>query len=111
MQTRTITQVLVFKLYLNPIPANYEKLNMVAVAYDKQELMDWYESLKVDKYTDGSYHKVFKQGSRLEWCNPIDYNNDDGIYEEWTTQETIDVYINKAENSFGLTAVPEKVGM
>ena len=109
METRTITQVKIYKLLLNPMPANFEKVNMVAIAYDKQQLMDWYESLKVEPYKDGNWHKVFKQGSKLEWSNPIEYSDYCGVQEEWTTQEAIDNFIANAQNSYGFTEMPELV--
>lgn len=109
METRTIEQVKIYKLLLNPMPANYEKVNMVAIAYDKQHLMDWYESLKVEPYKDGKWHKVFKKGSKLEWSNPIEYSDYGGIQEEWTTQEAISNFIANAQASYGFTEVPELI--
>lgn len=109
METRIITQVKIYKLLLNPMPANFEKINMVAIAYDKQHLIDWYESLKVEPYEDENWHKVFKRGSKLEWYNPIEYSDYGGIQEEWTTQEAIDNFIANAENSYGFIEVPELV--
>lgn len=109
METRTITQVKIYKLLLNPMPANFENINMVAIAYDKQHLIDWYESLKVEPYEDENWYKVFKRGSKLEWYNPIEYSDYGGIQEEWTTQEAIDNFISNAENSYGFIEVPELV--
>lgn len=109
METRTIEQVKVYKLLLNPMPANFEKVNMVAIAYDIEKLKKWYENLKVEPYQDGNWHKVFKKGSKLEWNNPIEYSDYGGIEEEWTTQEAIDNFITAAQNSFGFTEVPELV--
>ena len=109
METRIITQVKIYKLLLNPMSANFEKINMVAIAYDKQHLIDWYESLKVEPYEDENWYKVFKRGSKLEWYNPIEYSDYGGIQEEWTTQEAIDNFIANAENSYGFIEVPELV--
>lgn len=109
METRTIEQVKIYKLLLNPMPANFEKVNMVAIAYDVEKLKEWYESLKVEPYKDDNWHKVFKKGSKLEWNNPLEYSDYGGIEEEWTTQEAIDNFITNAQNSFGFTEVPELV--
>ena len=107
METRQVTEVKIYKLLLNPMPANYEKVNMVAISYDKQKLIDWYESLKVEPYKDERWSKVFKRGSKLEWSNPIEYSQYGGVQEEWTTQENIDNFIARCEGSYGFSEIPE----
>ena len=108
METRTIEQVKIYKLILNPIRANYEATNIAAVSYDKQHLIDWYESLKVKPYVDeGRWSKSFKKGSPLEWYNTIEYGDHCTLEEEWTTQDDINNYIEYAQNSMGFVAVPE----
>jgi hypothetical protein len=51
---------------------NIENIQCVKVATNKQELIDWYNSQLADKgWRDGNWYKVFKQGSQLEWANPV----------------------------------------
>lgn len=107
METRQITQVKIYKLVLNPMRGNTEDAQMVAIAYDRQRLIDWYEQQKeTEAYAEvGSpsfechgdshrWHKTFKKNSPLEWFNPCygDFTPDHyghGIQEEWTTEEAI----------------------
>ncbi len=107
METRTITQVKAYKLLLNPMHARTETISLVAISYDRQELIDWYESLKVESYIEENWHKTFKKGSKLEWYNPFDHSSYGGIQEEWTTLEEIDKYINYTKQSFGMLEVPQ----
>jgi len=101
IETRSITQVKVWKLILNPMRANTEASNLVAWSEDKDKLINWYKSQLVEPYIDadspsfecqGNYHnwqKVFAKGSELEWYNPMD--NEDyfpncygqGLVSEW----------------------------
>ena len=80
---RIVEEVEVFFIVLNPMTANVEALNVVAVAYDEQTLMKWYNSLKVESYRDGQWNKNFKKGSKLEWYNPMGELTDGGILSEW----------------------------
>ena len=109
METRQITQVKAYFLALNPIRSNFEKTNLVAISYDKQKLIDWYDSLKVEEYKEENWNKTFKKGSVLEMYNPIAYNGMDDIFENWITEEYISQFINDAQNSFGFTTVPELI--
>jgi hypothetical protein len=109
METRTITQVKIYKLQLNPMMANFEKVNIVAIAYDLQKLMDWYLDLKVLPYQEDRWHKVFKKGSKLEWYNSMEDNSNCGIEEEWTTEEAINQFIAHAQNSWGFIETPELI--
>ncbi|MFW6219745.1 MAG: hypothetical protein ACOC33_02810 [bacterium] len=89
METRTIEQIKVYALVLNPVTGRAEEGNPVAAAYDKQKLIDWYNEQFADEpYKDGKFHKVFKKNSHIEWYNPL--NNVDeidffgqGIYYGW----------------------------
>ena len=106
METRQITQVKVYKLVLNPMRGNTENASMMAIALDKQKLLQWYESQKAPapfvEAGSGSFechggshnwHKTFNSGSPLEWCNPMDsiepnhYGH--GIQEEWVTEDSL----------------------
>ena len=97
METRQITEEKVWKLILNPMKGNTEDTTIVALAYEKQKLIDWYNSLLApEPYKDNgeasfpdkgdfvgyhnsahSFHKVFIKGSELEWFNPCE--NFDGL--------------------------------
>ena len=52
---------------------NIENIRCVKVSQNKQELIDWCNSLLAEKpyETDDRWGKVFKQGSELEWFNPV----------------------------------------
>lgn len=74
METRTIEQVRVFKLLMNPMPSNFENFRIVALSYDENKLKEFVENEKVEPYKDGKWHKTFKQGGPLEWMNPMNWN-------------------------------------
>jgi len=61
-----------YGLMLNDMrESNIENIQCVKVSSNKQELADWYNSqLAESGWEDGRWHKVFKQGSQLEWANP-----------------------------------------
>lgn len=111
MEKRTLEQVKVYKLLLNPITANYEKINIVALSYNENDLLKWYKSLKVDLYEDGVWRKSFKKGSVLEFYNPIDYSDYCGVESEWTTEQAIRQYYIDAKCSYGFITTPELVEM
>lgn len=111
METRQVTQVKAYMLHLNPMPANFEKTNIVAISTDKQKLQEWYDGQKTEPYQDDNWHKVFAKGSPLEWYNPIEYSDYCGIQEVWTSLDEINTYVSQAQASFGLTAVPELIGL
>ncbi|KKN98528.1 hypothetical protein LCGC14_0146390 [marine sediment metagenome] len=53
--------------------AKYENsFTPIAISDNPDKLRQWVNSEKVDKYTDGRFRKVFKQGGPLEWYNPPD---------------------------------------
>ncbi|MBU1092581.1 hypothetical protein KJ836_02850 [Patescibacteria group bacterium] len=87
-----------YALVLNSmLSPNVENIATVKVGNTRQELIDWYKSLLVEPYIDGKWSKNFKQGSELEWFNPvndIEKENDywGGIYV--FKDETPDEYIN-----------------
>ena len=114
METRQITEVKVWKLILNPMKGNTENSTVVAVSYEKQKLIDWYNSLLApEPYTDKgevsfpdkgdfagyendshSFHKVFIKGSELEWYNPCDSfevpdRNGQGLSFVWREESDI----------------------
>ena len=78
MQTRTITEVLIYKLILNDM--RYPKIEMkslVAISTSYEKLVDWYNSQKaddvwVDTIDEYNWRKDFKKDSPLEWYNSAD---------------------------------------
>lgn len=112
METRNITEVKIYKLVLNPMRGNTENSVLVAIAYDKVKLAQWYnDQIATENYVDVGepsfachgdshhWHKTFKQGGHLEWYNPCSNLEEPdhyghGIQWEWTTQESIDSFIN-----------------
>ena len=99
METRQVTQVKLFKLILNRMTERTESGEIVAVAYDKDKLIEWYNSMKsteriIELDDDRRWSKAFKIGSPLEWFNPcyddfipqIFYH---GIHEEWVNEEVV----------------------
>lgn len=95
METRQITQVKIWVLTLNHMKhPKIEMMSNVAIAYDKQVLINWYEEQKCPTYKDGDYHKSFKKGSKLEWYNPMnstqeENNYEEGLYSEWVSEDTV----------------------
>ena len=87
---------------MNMMRDRTEHRGLVAISAYKQKLIDWYNGLKVEMWKDPvpeynnpdkKYSKFFKQGSELEWYNPIqdptfepnDYGH--GIFEEWARMD------------------------
>jgi len=107
MQTRTITEVLVYKLVLNNMRSNTESRTIVAVSTERQNLIDWYNDQLAPEpyYSEGSpsfdchgnshtWYKVFKEGSELEWYNPCysDFEPDHcghGISSVWINESEL----------------------
>lgn len=109
METRTIIQNKIFVLYLNPMRGNTEERVALAVSFEKDKLITYYNSEKSpEPYTDkgtpsfechGDTHnwqKVFKKYGPLEWFNPVDNENDfmlnmykQGIDEVWVNSDCI----------------------
>ena len=100
-RTRTLNEVLLYKLVLNPMTDRAESQRIAAISYDRQKLIDWCESLKVEMYKDDRFNKQFQQGSPLEWFNPL-YGSYDtietfghGIYEEWVVIDSVKQFIDR----------------
>src|SRR3990167_8385740 len=81
METRTVTQVKVWMIYLNPMTGHTQERDLVAWSDDKEILLKWYEDQKTEPYTEEGppsfdihglthkWNKVFKKGGPLEWYN------------------------------------------
>lgn len=96
METRTTTEVRIFKLILNPMTANAEVRSIVAASTSYDKLVQFYNSnLAEESYRDERWYKVFKKNSPLEWYNAVaslDLNTSNifghGICDEWISEET-----------------------
>lgn len=96
VETREITQVLIWKLILNPMCERTEAATLVAWSDDKEKLIQWYKSQLVEPYTDSNWHKVFAKNGVLEWYNPTNIESDGldhwshGITNEWVNQDILE---------------------
>lgn len=105
VETRTIQQVLIHKLIMNPMRDNTENCQLVAWSDDKDKLINFYNNEKVESYiNEGSpsfecqgdthkWHKSFKLGGILEWYNPIDNFEQPNRYGQGIQQEWVDLEI------------------
>lgn len=60
--------------------AKIENLTVVKVSTDRDELVRFYNERLVEPYKDGKWNKTFRQGSELEWYNPVVSLNVDNDY-------------------------------
>jgi len=99
METRTIQQILIYKLIMNPMTGRTEDSDLIAWSTERESLINWYSNqLESKQYLDGGWRKTFKKESTLEWYNPLYdllYNLEEinsygqGIQEEWVNEEHI----------------------
>jgi hypothetical protein len=102
-ETRTVTQVKIWKLIMNPVWDRMESRRMVAWSDDKEKLVNYYNQSKVDSYTEDStngdgrkWHLNFSPTSLMHHFNPLstlDLEPNDwghGIFWEWVDSEIID---------------------
>lgn len=86
-----------FILQLNPMMGNYEALRPVMRSTNRQALIDFVESQKVEPYSDddglnmcgGKLSKSFQKGGPLEFLNPPDRDEciiDVGEKSDWMQQ-------------------------
>lgn len=108
-ETREIKQTKMFKLFLNPITANAECKNLVAISYNKEELMEWYEGEKTEGYREGQYYKNFKKGSPIENYNPF-FDFEESVIDEWVNEGSLEAYLNECKNSYGFMTIPYVLG-
>ena len=109
METRTVLQYQVYYLILNPMKYQIEAQQCVAIADERQKLIDWYNNLKADPYIENTeinggrscreFRKYFKKGSPLEWFNPCPDTFEPsafghGIISVWVTEEMLEVLKN-----------------
>jgi hypothetical protein len=95
METRFIEQVKVYGLNLNSMSDKSEYVNLVALSTDRKKLEEWYTAEKAPqtwsdpKGEGGNWHKVFRQGSALEWYNPIEWSSRSGYFDQWVVLEEL----------------------
>lgn len=101
MQTRNVTQILIYKLFLNESRFNISDL--AAISYESDKLENWMESFKTDEYlvqedasdeleetsekTIISIRKNFKKDSPLYNYNMGEENQKIGIFTQWINEE------------------------
>ena len=106
-ESRIREQIKIYRLILNPVTANYESTNLLAIAASEEELEEWYKGeLAEEKYIDNGYTKSFKKGSPLEMYNPVEFGEHTGIAPEWTTLDGVKTFIEQAQSSYGFIAIP-----
>lgn len=101
METRNKVEFKIHLLHLNMMRDRAESSQCVAIADEPQKLIDWYNSLLTEPYSEDfdewngpkTYRKTFKKGSCLEWFNPISSFTPDssghGIREAWVDAEEL----------------------
>lgn len=96
MEARSVTQVRIYKLILNPMAGRCEAGEIVAISGDYNRLVSWYEEQKLPTpyRDDGGWYRTFAEGSPLHWYNPADsleLNYPDyfghGITDEWINED------------------------
>ena len=102
-ETRTVTQVKIWKLIMNPVWDRLESRQIVVWSDDKEKLVNYYNQSKVEPYQEesgrGGGHKWylnFSPTSFMHKFNPLDTPSLDpndwghGIFWEWVDSEIID---------------------
>ena len=99
MEIRTINQVRIYKLILNPMIGCCEEGRIAAISCDYGKLVCWYEGQKLPtpfRDVEG-WHRSFTEGSPLYWYNPAftvvlnctdDFGH--GISDEWVNEDVWD---------------------
>lgn len=101
MQTRTVKQILIYKLFLNESRFNISDL--VALSYDSDKLTTWMDSFKSDEYFTQedfsdeleetsekvilSIKRCFKKDSPLYNYNMGEEDQKVGIFTQWINEE------------------------
>lgn len=90
-ETRQIIQVKIWMIVLNRMTSSkIEYKEIAAVSDDKEKLVQWYNSQKVEPWNDGRWGKQFAKDSPLEWFNyqdldqPSSFNH--GLYSDWVEE-------------------------
>ncbi len=95
METRTIQQVKVYCLVMNPVTDRAESGRIVIMSFEKPKLIERYNNEYTGTYLEDGYSKSFKKNGPLEWYNPI-WSFDEldsfghGLREEWIDSTNVD---------------------
>lgn len=98
METREIKQTKVLVLILEDMRFRVENSERRAlVSFERQKIIDECNKLKVERYEEphpdgGTYKKVFKKDSILEWFNPKGGLTEE-ITEHWIDSEEVPGFI------------------
>ena len=100
METRTVQQVKIYYLIMNPVTDRAESGKIAIMSTSRQNLISAYENEQVAIYNDGNFSKVFKQGGPLEWYNPVwTFEGVDpfghGLSEDWVDMENLAILQSK----------------
>ncbi|MGI5873138.1 MAG: hypothetical protein ACOX8R_00545 [Bacillota bacterium] len=89
METRKVTQVLVYKLLLNDVRGRAEDITIAAVSDDGHKLSQWEASLRTAPYYDEGYQRYYKKDSPLYNYNSIALSTffGAGIDQEWINED------------------------
>lgn len=97
MNTRTVVEVELFILTLNPVNGRCEEGNIVAISPSYEKLRNWYKSQFADTpYTEEGYRLRFKDGP-IKYYNPayfVDVDKTDmnghGVRRIWVNITQLD---------------------
>jgi hypothetical protein len=100
METRTVEQVKVYYLIMNPVTDKAESGRIAMMSTSRENLISAYENEQVAIYDDSNFRKVFKQGGPLEWYNPVwTFDGVDpfghGLSEDWVDMENLPILQSK----------------
>lgn len=107
-EMRTVTQVRMYLLILNPMTDRAEAKRIVAVSDDYVRLVNWYTAqFAYGTWKDDTWWKTFKQGSPIEWYNPCGslelndiYPFGHGIKDEWIKEDRYHEILHSGEFLF-----------
>jgi hypothetical protein len=100
MEKRTIEQIKIYYLVMNPVTDRAESGRIAMVSYDKDKLIATYQSEIVEVYSDDRFRKSFRQGGPLEWYNTL-WNMDGpdhfghGLHTEWVDSDNLETLKGK----------------
>ena len=105
METRQVTQIKIYKLFLNDMRMNLPDL--AAVSYTEDDMNNWLETQKVEDYLEDeeidndddtkqiiTWKKIFKKGTNMEWYN-LDIPENGvkyGIQSQWINENDFELF-------------------
>jgi len=100
METRTIQQVKIYYLVMNPVTDRAESGRITMMSFDKDRLIGKYNEEFTEPYDDDRFRKVFKKNGPLEWINPLytlenvdSFNH--GLVEDWVDSTNVEILKSK----------------